>query len=126
MITPSTIYWIGQCDQMRCVLEPTAALGLVFAIALTIVAVGATFDSGTPRIVGKLLSVLASFFWAVMFVAVIGLLFIPTTKTVAAMYVVPAIVNNEKMNDAGDRLYALAIEWMEELRPAKNKKGETK
>lgn len=123
MITPSTIYWIGQCDQMRYVLEPTAVLGLIFAIALTIVAVGATFDSSTPRILRKLLSVLASLFWAVMFVAVIGLLFIPTTKTVAAMYVVPAIVNNEKMNDAGDRLYVLATEWMEGLRPAKNKKG---
>ena len=126
MITPSTIYWIGQCDQIRCILGPAAVMGLIFTIALTIFAVGATFDSSVPRFLRYLLSVLASLSCAVMFVAVIGLLFIPTTKTVAAMYVVPAIINNEKLNDAGDRLYDLAVEWMEELRPAKNKEGGAK
>jgi hypothetical protein len=126
MITPSTIYWIGQCDQIRCILGPAAVIGLLFAIFLTIGAVCSTFDRSTPLFLRNLLFVLAPLSWAVMFVAVIGLLFIPTTKTVAAMYVVPAIVNNEKLNDAGDRLYVLATEWMEELRPAKNKEGEAK
>lgn len=123
MITPSTIYWIGQCDQILRMLGPAAVMGLIFAITLTIVAAASTFGSSVPRILRILLSVLAPLSWAVMLVAVIGLMFIPTTKTAAAMYVVPAIVNNEKLNDAGDRLYALAIEWMEELRPAKDREG---
>lgn len=126
MITPSTIYWIGQCDQIRCILGPAAVIGLISAIILTIAAVASTFDSSVPRTMRNLLSVFASLLWAVVLVAVVGLLFIPTTKTVAAMYVVPAIVNNEKLNDAGDRFYTLAVEWMEELRPAKSKNASEK
>lgn len=126
MITPSTIYWIGQCDQIRDILGPAAAIGLIPAIILTVIAVCTTFDSSVPRTMRNLLSAFASFLWAVVLGAVVGLLFVPTTKTVAAMYVVPAIVNNEKLNDAGDRLYMLAVEWMEELRPAKSKDASEK
>ena len=57
-------------------------------------------------------------------IGILGLLFIPSSKTAAAMYVIPAIANNEKIQDAGDRLYTLAVERMEELRPkAEGKKS---
>lgn len=126
MITPTTIYWIGQCDQIRSVLEPAAVISTIFTTMLTILLIGISFAGDAPRLLIKMLSVVVSLFGAMLFVAVIGLLFIPTTKTGAAMYVVPAIVNNEKINEAGDRLYELAAEWMEELRPAKNKNGSEK
>lgn len=44
---------------------------------------------------------------------------IPTTKQMAAVLVVPGVVNNEKVQTVGNKLYDLAVEWMEELRPAK-------
>lgn len=59
-------------------------------------------------------------------VALLGMLaatFVPTTKQMAAIVVVPRIANNEKIRDAGSRLYDLAVEWMEELRPNPERKG---
>lgn len=43
--------------------------------------------------------------------------FIPTTREAAAIVMVPAIANSEKVQTVGNRLYELAVEWMDELRP---------
>ena len=42
---------------------------------------------------------------------------IPTTREAAAIIMVPAITNNEKVQTVGNKLYELAVEWMDELRP---------
>ena len=125
-IDPSTIYWIGQCD---CIREVCAAIILVgsiaalFAIPLTI----ASFvEVHVPRVVSWVGVVFSSIILAVVSFAIVGELFVPTSKTVASMYVIPAIVNNEKIQDAGNQLYDLAVSWMEELRPASKKKGGAK
>lgn len=46
-------------------------------------------------------------------------LFIPTSKEIAAIFVVPKIVNNAKVQEIPDKLLTLATEWMDELRPDK-------
>ena len=51
---------------------------------------------------------------------------LPTTKEMAAILIVPRIVNCEKVQTVGNQLYDLAVEWMEEQRPAKNKNGSEK
>ena len=43
--------------------------------------------------------------------------FIPTTREAAAIVMVPAIANSEKVQTVGNKLYELAVEWMDELRP---------
>ena len=50
---------------------------------------------------------------------------IPTTREMAVILVVPRIANSEKVQQAGNKLYDLAIEWMAELKPNKNNKQET-
>jgi hypothetical protein len=45
--------------------------------------------------------------------------FTPTTKQMAAIVVVPKLVNSEKVQDVGEKLYGLAVEWMDELKPKK-------
>ena len=47
----------------------------------------------------------------------------PTTREMAAIIMVPAIANNEKVQTVGNKLYDLAAEWLDELKP---KKGEGK
>lgn len=39
---------------------------------------------------------------------------------------VPKIANNEKVQAAGNKLYDLAVEWMDELRPRKKAGDEEK
>lgn len=43
----------------------------------------------------------------------------PTTAEMAAIIVVPKIVNNEKVQNVGNKIYDLAVEWMDELHPKK-------
>lgn len=50
----------------------------------------------------------------------IGCAFIPSTKEMAAIIVLPKIVNNEKVQDAGNKLFDLAVEWLEDLKPGKS------
>ena len=38
----------------------------------------------------------------------------------------PDFVSQDVLKSCADRLYTLAVEWMEELRPAKNKEGGAK
>lgn len=46
----------------------------------------------------------------------------PTSKQMAAILVVPKIVNNAKVQEVPDKLMTLATEWLEELRPNKETK----
>lgn len=52
------------------------------------------------------------------------LVMVPTTKQMAAIFIVPRIANSEKVQQAGNKLYDPAVEWMDELKPDKdNNKG---
>lgn len=57
--------------------------------------------------------------------------FTPSTKEMAAIIVVPEIVQSEKVEKIGNEFYDLALDWMKELHPEKvksnienNKQGE--
>lgn len=41
----------------------------------------------------------------------------PSTKEYCAINVVPAIMNNAKVQEFGDELYRLGVDWLKELRP---------
>ncbi len=43
--------------------------------------------------------------------------FTPTTKEMAAIIVIPAIVNNQDIKELGGEIPKLAREWLEEFRP---------
>lgn len=49
----------------------------------------------------------------------------PSTKQMAAIIIVPKIANSEKVQTIGNKVYDLAVEWMEELKPNK-KESEVK
>jgi hypothetical protein len=65
-------------------------------------------------------------FWltSVTIVSVCALIgtFIPTTKQMAAIIVVPKIVNNEQVQQMPDKVLNLGLEWLEELKPEKGAK----
>ncbi|MBP5784489.1 MAG: hypothetical protein J6W16_02760 [Methanobrevibacter sp.] len=47
-------------------------------------------------------------------------MFIPTTKEMAAIYIIPKIMNNENLNNIGNEMLNLANEWIKELHPKTN------
>ena len=123
-ITPSTIYWIAQCD---CIREACIPI-IIFGIILSTISIGLTAIAfcdevsdvrGSRWIAATVSLVLVS----VTIAGLLGRIFVPTTRTVAAMHIIPAIANNEKVQDCGNRLYDLAIEWMDALKPAKKEEN---
>ena len=96
------IYLIGQADRIQDLCLITFALGLVFA--LVVVAHAQNERSPVPKL--KLA--------ALVVIAVVSLLitgFFPSSKTLAAMYVIPPIVNNEQVKQDAGEIYRLAVEF---------------
>lgn len=126
MITPTQIYWLTRLDSIKGFGSLFVAFSIMLFFCLVFLTVGKTTEEINE---GK--SVLASklgFFVRLVTVIFLASLlpfigitcFVPTTREMAAIIIVPKIANSEKVQQAGNQLYTLAVEWMEELRPSKN------
>ena len=106
MITTTQMYWIVILDN---IIVATVILMGIFLIGSI-----AAFGYASTERNHWWLPILSSI--ALLTTLVIGA-FIPSTKQMAAILVVPKIANSEKVQMVGNRLYELAVEWMDELRP---------
>ena len=113
-ITPSTIYWIRVLDSMLGVAVLLAILSGIAGIILAVMNV--VEDEDGPTLIKKTLALSASVFVA----SIVTCIFTPSAKTCAAMYVVPAIANSEKLQGVTDGIYELALEWLKDLKPSKS------
>lgn len=106
MITTTQMYWIVTLNS---IIAAMIVLTLLLAFA-TVAAFGfaaAIEDHWWLPIASS----------TALLVSIAGWTFTPSTRQMAAILVVPKIVNSEKLQTAGNRLYDLAVEWMDELRP---------
>ena len=106
MITTTQMYWLVILDN---IIRWATALAIIAGGSSVFLGVGAALDE-IPKWIPKTTI-------GVTLVSFLLLMFTPSTKQMAAIIVVPKIVNNEKVQVAGDRLYGLAVEWMNELTP---------
>lgn len=111
MITTMQMYWLVILDNIALV---SVVLTFVGSISFLFTAVGVAAGE-LPRWTAKLSA-------CVGLVALTTLMFVPSTKQMAAIIVVPKLANSEKVQTVGNQLYDLAVEWMEELRPKKEKR----
>jgi len=118
MITESTIYWITRLDYFK---DFTLYIGITLSI-LSFIGVIAGFaawvQEGARRFFFTALSILL-----ITLSLIIGSLFIPTTKEICAIKIIPIIANNEEVKELPDKVVELANEWIEELKP---KEGDLK
>lgn len=132
MITPSSIYWLTRLDNINILL----LLLVAGAIALScIMFTGYAEDkefaenyadkkrkgrelakAEKKRRIGLTSSIIG-------FILAIGMPFIPSTKEMAAIIVIPRIANSESVQQLGEGIITLAQDWLKELSP---KKEETK
>lgn len=127
MITESAIYWITRLDPIH---DMFAAFFMISFIAtIAIIAAQAILrddiwtDSNKGKNVAladKLLCRVLPLIAGLFLLCLAGRTFLPTTKEMCAIKVIPAIANNEKLQNFGFNMYDLAIEWMKELKPADN------
>lgn len=111
-ITLTQMYWLVMLDSINlgsaimCII-----IAMVFACLIIAYAEGYEY----PVIVKILMPILVVLFITLFSVCV----FIPSTKQMAAIIVVPKIANSEKVQTIGNKVYDLAVEWMGELKPKK-------
>lgn len=146
MITTTEMYWLTRLDSIKELLSHGLGPVFIFFTLLLAVATVLTFCFGTftgnrsyemfdSKSDEELKVVHARFrrvswrcavFSCVMLtMAVICSVletFVPTTREMAAIIMVPAIASNEKVQTVGNKIYDLAVEWLDELRPKKEAK----
>lgn len=128
MITESTVYWITRLDAIHRLLCLPIALCVIGIIAIVLCQAvlrdpllsGSVEDEKRRSgIANRILFRGTPLCVAVLLLLAAGKAFLPTTKEMCAIKVIPAMVNNEKMQTVGGEIYNVALEWLDELRPAK-------
>ena len=120
MITGSEIYWITRMDGIRgFFIGSTIILGvcLVFSVGAVIFSYAPPKEDWRRKVamigVINLLLFLFSSTAAIL---------TPSTKEMCAIKVIPAIANNENVQELPNKIVELANEWIEELKPKKGDK----
>lgn len=120
MITTAQMYWLTRLD---CFCGLAFVVAIVSVLLPIFVSLAVTHDEASAA---------SAFFrtlkWTALplVISLCVLMFVPTTKEMAAILIVPRIANSEKVQQAGNKLYELAVEWMDELKPGKKKEGSEK
>lgn len=131
MIDGSTIYWITRLDHIRSFMVSTtilfSILTAVAVLALVAVAANASYLETEEwkswlRIFGISTGVAAS----VVILFGCALVFVPTTKEMCAIKVIPAVANCGQVQGLGSDVVDLARSWMDELKPEAVKSREAK
>ncbi len=110
MISTMQMYWLVMLDNFV-----STCLTIAFISGVTaFVVVPTTINDIVRPWVPVVLGIVAAFFLMVA-------TFTPSTKQMAAIIIVPKIANSEKVQTVGNKLYDLAVEWMDELKPNRAK-----
>ena len=128
LITTAQMYWLTRLSPLGNGLE--SIIILLFILAFVFLIAGGIMQDDVcddcTHETGKTLIKTSPLLAVIAVVLLIVNCLLPTTREMAAILIVPRIVNNEKVQTVGNHLYDLAVEWLEELSPAKNKNGSEK
>ena len=112
-MTGTEIYWLTRLDGIVNLSMGLAVFGIIFAVVGTIgLVIWAVCENGKDdkgwwtllRIIGTV--------WFLTIIFALTALFTPTTKEMAAIIVVPKIINNEQVKELPDNVLDLANEWI--------------
>ena len=142
MITPSMVYWMTRCDSVRKFFLHNDGMGILVALLLAAAFVAflpAMFAGHGPYDlfsgssdeeyekkkkaclkISKVSFYLASLLIVLIFVFNVIGSFVPTTKEMCAIAVIPRIANSQSVQEIGQGIVDLAKDWLDELRPDKS------
>lgn len=117
-VTPLMIYAIDISGTVKFVSKMVLLLSLIASIILGVLAVEEEFARRAIKVIVV----------PVILISTLFTVFIPESKTLASMYVIPAVVNNEQIQNIGknglESLELLTKQWVYELREVKSKKDD--
>lgn len=109
-LTTTQMYWLVMLDSITSGIVAILIISWLFFLLIGIPMVIVTEEK-------KLFFKLAKTFLIIVAASILCLMFIPSTKQMAAILIVPRLANCEKVQTIGNKVYDLAVEWMEELKP---------
>lgn len=117
LITKLDIYWLTRCDYIQTACFVLAFLTAIAAVLLWVAHFASKYDSDCGKVFCKTsykflipLNILFPLF-------IIAACAVPRTSEMAAIIVIPAIANNENVQDLGQGVVDLAKDWLQELKP---------
>ena len=119
-INSTTLYLFTLCDSANDFITEVQALFALLCVIVTFVVFVQKLNNpnNPPRTLTKLLL----FFFIPFFVCTSCVkFFLPSTREMAAIVILPKVLNNEKLNAVSSELYSSAMEWMKELKPKSKK-----
>lgn len=123
MITGTEIYWITRLDDLRTFLFALGGVSVgVCAIGTVVsIVVHAINAAEAPNLLPISKKYIIRFLpcLATALFVLLSACFVPTTKQMCAIKVLPAIINNEDVQELPNKVVDLASEWLEELKPNK-------
>lgn len=139
-MTSFDIYWLSKLDDIRNMLgDGTPALASRWLLGISLLLLVITtliYTAGVSDLEDKTLKCIARVRNICIWIVSTGLLvmilldvvvaFIPSTRQMAAIIVLPKIANSETVSELGDLgkdLVSMAKEWVEELRPSGKSKN---
>ena len=130
MISPLEIYVVLQMDSIKEALPFVVAASGISALGCVFVgSIGATpeiYDTDNQRD-AKIVLKAAAFKWAKRLLVVCSLStsmasLLPSTKTLAAMFIIPAVMNNETVQKEAGEIYTMAKDALKEaVKPEETK-----
>jgi hypothetical protein len=119
-VDESTIYWLTRCDHVRELLVVLTFLsGFISAGILLATMVARFADDGKAT---RHTNLGFALFWilsASCLAMAVARPFVPTTREMVAIKVLPMVAANEDLQKLGGDIPLLLREWVEELRPKK-------
>jgi len=127
MITGIDIYWITRLNEVRGLFVAAGVVStLILGLFVLIRAMIMDCSYGEERDELKMIFVVKlkkySRLLIVPFLFFASVCFIPTTKEMCAILIIPKIINNEQIQELPEKAVELANEWIDELRPKKTEK----
>lgn len=122
-ITPATMYWFTRLDKITGTCEIITVLG-AFALLFLTIAYYATDNDTENRYEHKTIGGVLKWFGPVWLFCLIGLLFIPNSKQMAMIYVVPQITESQVVKQDIPELYDLSVnalkDWLKQTKGGNN------
>lgn len=120
MITESTIYWVTRLTYLQRALLITGGVFSVIFIIWLFICFIIKYNTESSKKAGEYAAIhLKRVFplFILSLIMFIGGLFVPTTKEMCAIKVIPIIANDKQVQELPQKAIELANEWINELKP---------
>ena len=113
MITSTQLYWLTRLDHIKG--EVFLFVGVLTLVAAVIALLA--YDDTKAIIFKRVRNIAFAIGCVALPIGIATKIFLPTTQEMAAILVIPQIANSEKVQEVGGKIYDLAVEWMDALKP---------